>query len=93
LPELEREHVDTVLLRVAHVVNPVIYTVAGSYKQDPCSATYLRNRVPGLAQALERLAAAGDDDGYANAATMQALRERNRLVDALAEGARLLEAL
>jgi Peptidase family M28/PA domain len=93
LPELERGRVDDVLLRVAHVVNPVIYTVAGSYKQDPCSATYLRNRVPGLAQALERLAAAGDDAGYANAATMQALRERNRLVDALAEGTRLLEAL
>lgn len=91
--ELERERVDDVLLRVAHVVNPVIYTVAGSYKQDPCSATYLRNRVPGLAQALERLATAGDDEGYANAATMQALRERNRLVDALAEGTRLLEAL
>jgi hypothetical protein len=93
LPKLDRDHVDTVLMRVAQVVNPVIYTVAGSYKQDPCSATYLRNRVPGLAQALERLAAAGDDEGYANAATMQALRERNRLVDALAEGARLLEAL
>jgi hypothetical protein len=95
LAELERAYVDDVLLRVAHVVNPVVYTVAGSYKQDPCSATYLRNRVPGLAQALERLsaAAASGDEGLGHAATMQALRERNRLVDALAEGARLLEAL
>ncbi|HEX4806111.1 MAG TPA: M28 family peptidase [Conexibacter sp.] len=95
LPELERERVDDVLLRVAGVVNPVIYTVAGRYKQDPCSATYLRNRVPGLAQALERLAAAdaARDAGLAHAATMQALRERNRLVDALLEGTRLLEAL
>lgn len=95
LPELERARIDDVLLRVAHVVNPVIYTVAGSYKQDPCSATYLRNRVPGLAQALERLADAArtGDEGLGHAATMQALRERNRLADALIEGARLLETL
>ncbi len=91
--QLDRARVDEALLRVAHVVNPVIYTVAGRYRQDPCSATYLRNRVPGLAQALERLAGANGDAGGANAAVTQALRERNRLVDALLEGARLLEAL
>jgi hypothetical protein len=91
LADIDREDADATLLRVAHVLNPVIYTVAGQYRQDPCSATYLRNRLPGLAQAIERLGAG--DEGLAQAALMQGLRERNRLVDALEQATRLLEAL
>jgi hypothetical protein len=79
------------LRRCAQAINPVVYTVAGRYGQDPSSASHLRKRLPGLQRALGGLASAAPPQ--APAWQVAVIRERNRTVDALVEAARELEAL
>lgn len=79
------------LRRCAHAINPVVYTIAGRYAQDPSSASHLRKRLPGLQRALEELASASAVQ--APAWRVAAVRERNRTVDALVNAAGELEQL
>jgi hypothetical protein len=73
-------------MRLGRIVNPVLYTVAGRYGQDPSSATYLRNRLPALQRALDAIAATPDEaSDLRNARMTTAIRERNRVADALRE--------
>jgi hypothetical protein len=64
-------------------LNPALYTIAGPYGQDAVAATYVARRLPGLRVALEGLAAAGGDPEAAGAWLTLAMRERNRVWDAL----------
>ena len=73
-----------VQMSLARTLNSALYTVAGHYGQDPCSATYLVKRFPALQLALDELTATPDDDELmAKARLVKAVRERNRVVDAL----------
>jgi hypothetical protein len=80
---------DLALMRVARILNPVVYTVGGTYAQDPSSASDLRRRLPGLQRALTGLAAA--DQTAARAWSVSVVRERNRTIDALCDAAAALE--
>jgi aminopeptidase YwaD len=73
------------LMRVGRILNPVVYTDSGRYGQDPSSATYLTKRLPNLQQALDELERTHDDDVLHKAWITRAVRERNRVVDALLE--------
>lgn len=81
--------VDQALLGVCRALNPVLYTIAGPYGQDPVAASFLRARPPGLARALLGMAEAGADERPAW--TTSARRERNRVGDAIAAARRVLE--
>jgi hypothetical protein len=73
-----------VLMSLARTLNSTLYTVVGHYGQDPCSATHLVKRFPALQLALDELAATPDgDELLAKARLVKAVRERNRVVDAL----------
>ncbi len=68
-----------VLMRTSRIINPVLYTVAGDYEQDPALQTPL---LPGL-QPVKRLAKLDPaSDGYRFLMT-RLVRERNRVEDAL----------
>lgn len=79
--------VDTCLLRVARIMNPVLYTIAGRYDQDPAVTTPL---LPGLDRAryLAGLAPESNEFGFL---LTRLVRERNRAVDALADASQELE--
>jgi aminopeptidase YwaD len=85
--------VDLALMRVGRILNPVVYTVGGTYAQDPSSASDLRRRLPGLQRALRGLAGAAGDGPAARAWAVSVTRERNRTVDALGDAAGELERL
>ena len=87
------EQANAVLMRVGRIVNPVVYTDAGRYGQDPSSATHLGRRLPTLQLALDELERTRDDEVLHKAWLTRAVRERNRVVDALREGAEQLELL
>lgn len=73
-----------VLMQMARTLNAPLYTEVGHYGQDPCSATHLTKRFPALQLALDELVATPDDDeALAKACMVKAVRERNRVVDAL----------
>ncbi|UUY04515.1 M28 family peptidase [Svornostia abyssi] len=78
------------LMACARAINPVVYTVGGVYAQDASSASHLRKRLPGLQQALAGMTA--DDPVQATAWSTNAMRERNRTVDALLAAAEALES-
>jgi peptidase M28-like protein/PA domain-containing protein len=82
---------DLTLMAVARILNPVVYTVGGTYAQDPSSASDLRRRLPGLQRALTGLAAAVDQPA-AHAWRVSVIRERNRTIDALRDAAAALES-
>ncbi len=71
------------LMLVTRHLNPVLYTIAGPYGQDPCAATYLRKRFPGLQRELDELATLERDDPHYRAGLVNARRERNRVCDAI----------
>jgi hypothetical protein len=73
--------VDRALVRVCRALDPVLYTIAGPYGQDPVAASFLRERPPGLARALRGMAAAGPEERPAWMTS--ARRERNRIADAI----------
>lgn len=81
--------VDKAVLHVCRALNPVLYTIAGPYGQDPVAASFLRERPPGLACALRGMADA--DAGDRPAWMTGARRERNRIADAIATARRALE--
>jgi hypothetical protein len=73
-----------VWMQLARTLNAPLYTEVGHYGQDPCSATHLTKRFPALQLALDELAATPtDDEALRKARLVKAIRERNRVVDAL----------
>ncbi|MBI2528285.1 MAG: M28 family peptidase, partial [Candidatus Rokubacteria bacterium] len=91
----EARKVNDVLMRLSRVLNPVIYSQAGRFQHDPAewspimraTSTYA---LAGLARAAALPTMAGQHEyGFLRA---QVVRERNRLVTALREATRLVEA-
>jgi hypothetical protein len=86
--EVEPAEAERVMLDLARAINPVLYTAAGRYGQDPAAAQPL---LPGLALAgeLPRLDAAGDPTEY-RFAQAQLRRELNRIADAVGRALELV---
>jgi aminopeptidase YwaD len=85
---LETSHsasADDCAMRLGRILNPVLYTIAGRYGQDPSSATYLRKRLPGLQKACDDYYAIPPGDERRHAGMTDLVRQRNRVADALAE--------
>ncbi len=80
-------------MRASRIINPVMYTIVGPYGQDPVAASFLRRRLPALRAAVDGLAASAGSELVRSAWFTQALRERNRLADALAEAVRVLDGV
>jgi hypothetical protein len=80
---------DAALLEVCRALNPVLYTIAGPYGQDPVAASYLRERPAGLARALRGLEAAAGQERPAWLTS--AWRERNRVADAIERARRAVD--
>ena len=76
------------LLEMSHVVNPVLYTMAGPYDHDPASGAF---RMPGL-QCVTHYAERGAQSDAGRVIYTRVLREKNRVVagldaaSAIAEG-------
>ncbi len=79
------------LIRVGRHLNPVIYSVAGPYVQDPVAVEYVSRRLPGLRRALEGLARA-ENELTRHAWVTQAVRDRNRVADAVMAATDVLES-
>jgi hypothetical protein len=71
------------LLRISHVLNPVLYTEAGPFDQDPASPAA---RFPGL-QRVGRYRAAGAASQEGRLLYTRLVRERNRVCEALRRAA------
>lgn len=71
------------LLRISHVLNPVLYTEAGPFDQDPASPAA---RFPGL-QRLGRYLAEGAASHEGRLLYTRLVRERNRVCEALRRAA------
>ncbi len=67
------------LFRIARIVNPALYTIAGDYDHDPALQLPL---LPGLSRAVG-LAALDPTSTEARFLATRLVRERNRVVDAL----------
>jgi len=67
------------LLRIARIVNPALYTIAGDYDHDPALQLPL---LPGLSRAVG-LAALDPASTEARFLATRLVRERNRIIDAL----------
>ncbi len=74
----------TGLLRIARIVNPALYTIAGDYDHDPALQLPL---LPGLSRAVALATLDSNSDEYRFLHT-RLVRERNRVVDALTTAAR-----
>ncbi len=81
------------LVRLCRILNPVLYSVAGDYHQDPAAKTFL---LPGLRPARQLSGLDLESEPYRLLVT-KLVRERNRLEDALsratAEADRLFRQL
>ena len=91
----EARKINDVLMRLSRVLNPVIYSQAGRFQHDPAEWSPIMRATSsyalgGLARAAALPAMAGQHEyGFLRA---QVVRERNRLVTALREATRLVEA-
>lgn len=75
----QRNAINAGLLRIARIVNPALYTIAGDYDHDPALQVPL---LPGLSRAVG-LAALDPTSTEARFLATRLVRERNRIVDAL----------
>ncbi len=90
LGRLSVAEADRALMQIARRLNPVIYSTGGPYEQDPVAAAYVSRRIPGLRLSLERLKVAEGDELLWPACLTQAVRDRNRLADAIAGATEIL---
>ncbi len=76
------KHLNQCLIRLSRILTPVSSTIAGRYGQDPYGLTTLKSFIPGLHVLTEMKELNPEDDDYKLLYT-QALRERNKVLDAL----------
>ncbi len=74
------------LLKLTRILNPVLYTVAGPFRQDPAEPLFL---LPGLAPALSSGKVPEERRGFLR---VQVTRELNRVTHALDAASTLVEA-
>jgi hypothetical protein len=86
VPEKRLAAVNRSLMRLARILNPVLYTRVGRFGQDRAVPHPF---VPGL-QEIDELEGAGDREGFLRT---RLVRERNRIQDALFQVERELESL
>jgi hypothetical protein len=79
------------LLRLSRILTHAFASVAGRYGQDPYGLTNLKTRFPGLYYAPRLSKLSPDSDEY-QLVLNGALRDRNRISDALQEALLSVEA-
>ncbi len=77
---------NTELLKLTRIINPVLYTTAGPFRQDPAEPQFL---LPGLAPPLSSAEILGEGRGFLR---VQLTRELNRVTHALDAASTLVEA-
>lgn len=81
---------NAILLKLSRILTPITGSVAGKWTQDTYGLTALRTALPGLAN-IARMAEAGKDSDYYKLAWTDAVRQRNRAADGLADALTLLD--
>jgi len=82
-------NINSCLMRLSRILDPVLYTVVGRYGQDRYGASYLAKQIPVLQPVIELAHMNSGSPDY-HALKTKMIRERNKVSDALDEASTLI---
>jgi len=84
------DEINSCLMRLSRILNPMLYTAVGKYGQDRYGASYLARPIPALQPAVE-LASLDSESPEYKALKTKMIRERNKVSDALNEASSIID--